>query len=180
VNVRFRTTALIIGAAALFSLAACSAGTTTDPGADTEETQAPVVETAETACPDGFVDAFATASADAYEPGLVVTETTVDAFEPAFLAPFLDGGCAVHVTGTLLGGGAAPVDGDYGFAPDAATAEAIGAALEAEGYEEDPNFPGGYQSDTGFAGVFLVGGEVTTPGSAALEQFYPNGVLFYA
>jgi hypothetical protein len=182
VTSRIRTAAVIAGLSSLLVLTACSAapsGTTTDPGTDPAP-QESAAAAPETACPDGFIDAYTAESASLYEPGLSVTEVAVDDFEPAFLAPFLDGGCGIHITGVFVGGGGIPIDADYGFAPDATTADAIAEALEANGYEEDPNYPGGYQSDTGFASVFVIGGEVTVGGQAALEQFYPNGVIFYA
>jgi hypothetical protein len=181
VTSRLRTAAALVGLSTLLALTACSAapaGTTGDP--DTGESTAPVAAP-ETACPDGFVEAYAAAASSSYDPGFTVTEVSADAFAPDFLAPFTDGGCSVHITGVITGvSAAAPVDGDFGFAPDAATADAIAEALEANGYEADPDFPGGFRSDTGFAGVYLIDGDVTGVAQDVLDQFYPNGVVFYA
>lgn len=183
-SVRLRTTALIFSATALLSLVACSApASTTQPesasGSDPGESTAPVAAPVK-ACPDGFVEDYAAALASAYQPDLTVTEVAPSDFEPAFLAPFLDGGCAVHVTGVLLGDMALGVDGDYGFAPDATVFGAIEEAFEANGFEADPNFPGGYQSTFRFGGMFAVGGEVTIQAQDAVARHFPGGVTFYA
>lgn len=181
-TVGFRISAPIAGAIALLFLTGCSAapaGSTTDPG--TDGALAPVAEPV-TACPDGFVEAFTSASAFAFDSDLVVTEVAVDAFDLAFLAPFLDGGCALHVSGTQkMSFGDLLIEVDYGFAPDAAIAAAIAEALSANGYTEDPSFPGQFQSDDGSrsAGVFAIGGEVVTTGYTANEKFYPDGVVFF-
>ena len=184
-TVRIGQAAAIVGLLSLLTLTACTASPPADEGTGpaSEESAAPVVEAPETACPAGFIDAYATAIR-AFGDDLQAVEVDADAFEPDFLAPFLDGGCAVHVTGTqqMSEGVTIPADSYYGFATDGGLADAISEALEANGYTEDPDFPGNFRSadQTRFAGVLPVGGEVHFNGSDAVEQFYPGGVAFFA
>ena len=188
-TVRIGQAAAIVGLLSFLTLTACTATPTaegtapTTEGPATEESAAPVAEAPETACPAGFIDAYTTAIR-AFGDDLQAVEVDADAFEPDFLAPFLDGGCAVHVTGTQhMGEGVTiPADGYYGFATDGGLAGSISEALEANGYTEDPDFPGNFRNadQTRFAGVLPVGGELHFNGSDAVEQFYPGGVAFFA
>ena len=179
-----RLTMSTLALATLMSLAGCasaSTDTSTEESEEstTEETEAPVVETA---CPEGFVDAYAAASIDAFAPGVTFTEVSASDFEPQFLAEFLDGGCAVHITGTstIMSGGEIPVDNDYGFTTEDVSDE-IRAVLEGEGFVDDGSGVNFVREDPfAYAQVIVPNDEFHTNGDAAVQQYYKNGTVFSA
>jgi hypothetical protein len=167
--------------AALIALSGC-AGASPEPEGEApapEETE--VAESPETACPDGFVDAYAAASLPQFAEGATFTEVSAAEFEPAFLAEFLDGGCAIHVTGTsIVGGFDFPVDVDFGFTTENVSAE-IAAVLEGEGYKDDGSgFNFTREDPLGFAQVVNPTADFHTTGDAAVQEFYSGGTVFNA
>jgi len=172
-----------IGVAAVFALSGCAGAS---PDTATDEPDAPAAEEtqaseAETACPAGFVEAYEAASIANFAEGATFTEVSAADFQPAFLAQFLDGGCAVHVTGTAtFNGMEIPVDTDYGFAPADLSAD-IAAALEAEGYVDDgTGFNFAKADGSAYAQVIVPTDDFHTNGDAAVQQFYKNGTVFNA
>lgn len=183
---RSRGALAIAGIAALFALSGCAAGGPTDSGGDDtsnpgsaapEETAAAAPETA---CPDGFVDAWGADAGASFGPDFTFREATVGEFKPHVLAPFLDGGCAIFASGTNLFAGF-ETENFYGFSPDASKLDDVIAALEGAGYTApDPATPAFYNGPNGeYSSAFAVGGDVHTDGDAAITQFFPTGIVFY-
>jgi len=176
---------VVLGISAMLALAGCSVATSEDSegAAPAEESAAPseaAVTVPVTACPEGFVDAYGAEIAVFYDPAdFEYREAAAEEFSKKFLAPFLDGGCAVFLSGTnvLIG---VPIKDVRGFSPDASNIPDIVAAFEEAGFESDPSSTGNFSnSDTFEFGMYVeVGGPVTTQGEAALAKFYPGGVAF--
>jgi hypothetical protein len=177
---------LIPAITALLVLSGCASGGPDSSGGDASSnaaSAAPEETTAaapETACPDGFVAAWGVAAAANYGPDFTFREATADEFQPAFLTPFLDGGCAIYATGTNLFAGFA-VKNYYGFSPDADSLSDVTAALDKAGFKvADSSTPAFYNGPNGeFASAFAVGGDVHTDGDAAIVQYFPTGIVFY-
>lgn len=174
-----------VGIATLLALAGCAGAATDISTADSEEltteetAEAPVIETA---CPGGFVDAYAAASIASFAEGVTFTEVTAAEFEPQFLAEFLDGGCAVHISGTstVIAGTDIPVDSDYGFTSED-VADDIIAVLEEEGFVNDGSGVGFLRENPyAYAQVIVPNDDFHTNGDAAVQQYYFNGVVFTA
>ncbi|MEO5533622.1 MAG: hypothetical protein ABIR17_00625 [Pseudolysinimonas sp.] len=126
-----RTLVLAGGLGAVLTLVGCSTGGSGSPGGSESTTPTTTPVTAPvSACPDGFVDAYVAAYAQYYQE-VSITEIPATDFRPAYLAPFLDGGCAIRIVGTSPHGTAN--DRDEGYALGA-NVDGITAALVAEGY----------------------------------------------
>lgn len=188
ISVAPREGLFVLAVSVTLALTGCASTPTNPEGSEGSETSSapsePTAVTPGTACPEGFVDAFGVATADSFDPAdYQYREATVDEFPQDFLVPFLDGGCAVYVTGSRLLGQADSMKEELvlGFSSDGSKIPEIRAAFEEAGFEEfDPAFPGGYSNPTTgeFGTVFEIGGPVSTFGQSVLDQFYPGGVIF--
>jgi hypothetical protein len=132
----------------------------------------------ESACPDGFVDAYLAENAEYYQPGLTITEIPAAEIRPSFLEQFLDGGCAVRILGISLRGTAN--DRDEGFVLDG-DPDAIGSVLLAEGYEESSNTVGSSydivedQTIVSEVSIYDIAGD---GGTDTMREFFPEGTVY--
>lgn len=181
-----RSLLAIAGVAALLALSGCAAGNpessgggeVANPGSSAPDDTTEAAP--ETACPDGFVEAWGAAAATNYEADFTFREATVEEFQPRFLAPSLDGGCAIFASGTNNFAGFF-AEAYYGFSPDAGKLDDVTAALEKAGYvASDPATPFSYTGPNGeFAIAAAVGGDVHIEGDLATVKYFPSGIVFH-